>query len=1162
MSTSPDPLQTAVLHHQAGRLNDAAAIYQQILAANPQHADALHLLGVVAHQQGQRDQAVRLITHAIQIDGSRALYHFNLGEVCRELGRLPEAIASYRRAVELDPNAAPVWFGLAIAEHSAGDLVAAIEHCHKALSLQPNQAEALRLLATAHVGRGEVDEADACFEKLLAIAPDSVAALMQWGTLARDRRQSDRARDCFRRASALRPLDPQPLLGLGDVETEQKHWPEAIAAYQAAVSLNPNSALAHGQLGSALQGSGQLSAAVEHYRQAIGLAPNYVLAHYNLGTALDTLGQGDEAVECFHTALRIDPNYVDAYVNLGGHYQMLGDAPRALELYERALALQPDNAKAHFNRGLIWLGQGRFADGWAEYEWRVHIAGMPVAWFDLPRWTGQDIQNQTLLVHAEQGFGDTLQFARYLPLVQERCAKLVLLVHRPLIPFFKQMGYDAVFGDKHELPPIDCHVPMMSLPGIFQTDLTNIPAAGYLSIRQDLVDQWREKLAGIQGFKVGICWQGSRLLKFDNRRSFPLQAFAPLARIPEVRLISLQKTAGLEQLDELHGRFEVVDLRPGYDDEEGAFLNAAAIVKSLDLIVTADTAIAHLAGGLGVPVWVALPKHADWRWQHDRDDSPWYPTMKLFRQATAGDWSDVFARMADALRLRVERHELHGPTGSLALPPAETSTNAQALLEFAERLADEGRFVEAQRHLDRAVELQPQHAGLRRRAGDLQARLANWSEAIAHFERAIALDPADAITECHWAMALESQGNQVSAIDHYRQALTLAGQNVDMHVELGASLVAFGNLSQAWHHFEHALAVEPDNKIAYSTIASLGRQLDRCDEAIAHLDRTIEYAPEDGTARGERGTMLLWLGDFRRGWPDFHEWRARMGRPEFDWIQSPEWDGSPSSTTRLLVYAEWGLGDTIQFTRFLPLVRQRVPHAILMAQDPLVPLLRASGLTGVQGFADPVPEFDCKIAIMDLPMALDITLETLPADIPYLSVAEKPVAEWATRLQRIDGFRVGILWQGNPTGRFDRFRSFPLKALAPLARVPGVRLISLQKVAGLEQLDSLAGEFEVVDLRPEFDREEAAFFNAAAIIKNLDLVVTADSAIAHLSGALGAPVWIASSARSDWRWLRNREDSPWYPTMRVFHQSKRRQWDELFERMADELHREVSQRQA
>lgn len=1161
MSTSPDPLQTAFAHHQAGRLNDAALIYQRILAANPRHADALHLLGVVAQQQGEREKAARLITRAIHIDGSRALYHFNLGEVCRDLGKLPEARASYRRAIDLEPNAAPIWFGLAIAEHSAGDTAAAIEHCQKALSLQPDLAEALRLLATAHMARGELDKADASLEKLLVLQPDNFAGLMQRGTLARDRRQLDRARECFRRASALRPMDPQPLLGVGDVENEEKHWPEAIAAYQAAVSLNPNSALAHVQLASALQGSDQLPAAVEHYRRAIALAPNYVLAHYNLGTALDTLGQGDEGVECFNKALRIDPNYVDAYVNLGGHYQMQGDAPRALELYERALELKPDNAKAHFNRGLIWLGQGKFAEGWAEYEWRVQIPGMPVATLDLPRFTGQETDKQTVLVHSEQGFGDTLQFARYLPMLQERCARIVLLIHQPLIPFFKQMGYDAAFGDKPELPPVDCHIPLMSLPRYFQTDLTNIPAAPYLSIRQDLVDTWREKLAGIRGFRVGICWQGSKLLKFDNRRSFPLTALAPLASIPGVRLISLQKTAGLEQLDALNGLFEVVDLRPDYDDEEGAFLNAAAIVKNLDLVITADTAIAHLAGGLGMPVWTVLPKHADWRWLHDRDDSPWYPTMRLFRQTTAGDWSEVFARMADELRKQVEPRESRGPTISQTRPLADTA-RAIALMESADRLAEEGRFGEAEQHLDRAIELLPQHAELRRRAGDLQARQANWPQAIAHFERSIALDPTDPITECHWAMALESQGNQEQASDHYHNALALAGRNVDVHAEMGASLVTFGNLSQAWRHFEQVLAVEPDNKIAYSTIASLGRQLDRCDEAIAHLDRTIEYAPEDGMARLERGAMLLWLGDFRRGWPDFHHWRVRMGRPEFDWIQSPEWDGASSPTKRVLIYAEQGLGDTIQFVRFLPLARQRVPQATLIAQDPLVPLLRASGFTGVQGFADPVGEFDCKIAMMDLPMALDITLETLPADIPYLSVAEKFVAEWATRLQSIDGFRVGVLWQGNPTTSYDRFRSYPLRALAPLAHVPGVRLISLQKGAGLDQLGSLAGEFEVVDLRPEFDREEAAFFNAAAIIKNLDLVVTADSAIAHLSGALGAPVWLASSARSDWRWLRNREDSPWYPTMRVFHQRKRHQWNELFERMAAELQQEVSRRQA
>jgi hypothetical protein len=230
----------------------------------------------------------------------------------------------------------------------------------------------------------------------------------------------------------------------------------------------------------------------------------------------------------------------------------------------------------------------------------------------------------------------------------------------------------------------------------------------------------------------------------------------------------------------------------------------------------------------------------------------------------------------------------------------------------------------------------------------------------------------------------------------------------------------------------------------------------------------------------------------------------------------------------------------------------------LAIRDPLVGLLRESGYENVVCFSDELPPFDCKLSLLDLPLVLGTTLQTLPANVPYVTVNPRRIEQWAHRLREVAGFRVGICWQGNPDFPGDSARSIPLKALAPLAQVPGARLISLQKVHGLEQLEGIAGEFEVIDLRPEYDQEDSPFTNAAAIIRNLDLVITPDTAIAHLAGALGAPVWVALALRSDWRWLVHRDDSPWYPTMRLFRQAKHRDWNGLFQRVALELAAAIS----
>ncbi len=658
MTTPQDTLQTAFGHHQAGRLQEAAQLYRQLLADNPRHADALHLLGVVMHQTGDIPHALQLIKSAIAVDSSRPLYHYNLGEVCSAAKDFEEAKAAYSKAVELEPGAAGAWFGLALANYSQGDASETIAHCRRALALLPNMAEAQRLLAMGLVASRDFAAADVCYQQLLQLTPNDGTALWQWGTLACEMGNFDRARGCHQRAIALQPRMAELNLGLGDVEATAGEWAAAIAAYQTALVLNPDLASAHKQLGAAYQATGQFEAAIEHYRRAIALAPNVAAVHYNVGTALGSLGRRDEAANCYRAALRIDPRYVDALVNLGGYYQKLPDAAQALACYERALAIKPDDAKAHFNRSLIWLGEGKLAEGWPEYEWRQKVAKFPVHSFDVPQWNGTPLPDKTLLVHAEQGLGDTIQFVRYLPQVRERCGRAMFMVHPALVEFFKQAGIADVFDDERRPPPADFHVPLMSLPRTFQSTLDTIPSAtAYLTIEPVLVDEWRTRLTRIDGFRVGICWQGSPTLESDHLRSFPLSSLAPLANVPGVRLLSLQKVNGLEQLAALDGRFDVVDLRPEYDEERGAFLNAAAVIKNLDLVVTADTAIAHLAAALGAPVWIALPMRADWRWLQDRSDTPWYPTVRLFRQAKSGDWAELFARMAAELRREVDRSQ-------------------------------------------------------------------------------------------------------------------------------------------------------------------------------------------------------------------------------------------------------------------------------------------------------------------------------------------------------------------------------------------------------------------------------------------------------------------------------------------------------------------------
>jgi len=338
--------------------------------------------------------------------------------------------------------------------------------------------------------------------------------------------------------------------------------------------------------------------------------------------------------------------------NLGNIFKLQGRIDEARVCYDQTLRIRPDYMQARCNRALMDLADGKLAEGWADYEYRSSYPDFPRRAWAQPAWRGEPLEGRTLLVHAEQGLGDTLQFVRYLHLLAAQDRKLVLEVSPVLLPLLGESGFGQwarLVPKGQPLPQFDLQVPLLSLPGIFKTTLTDIPhRVPYLAASETLVKQWKAVLGSGPPLKVGIAWQGSATYSGDRFRSVPLLNFAPLAR-PNVELISLQCGYGAEQIETIAGKFAVRDLGKDFDHQHGAFMDTAAVIRNLDLVVTSDTAVAHLAGALGVTVWVALQLSADWRWLRQRDDSPWYPTMTLFRQATFDDWQPVFSRMAAAL---------------------------------------------------------------------------------------------------------------------------------------------------------------------------------------------------------------------------------------------------------------------------------------------------------------------------------------------------------------------------------------------------------------------------------------------------------------------------------------------------------------------------------
>ncbi len=510
-TTVPQVLERAEQLRQMGQLAQARDLCQQVVAAQPRHAEALHLLGIILHQSGQAAAAIEMLQRAVAANPGIPLYYSNLGEMLRLSGRFDEAVAAGERAV----------------------------------SLHPGYSHALNNLGIAHYDRREYEKA------------------------------------------------------------------------------------------------------AEYYRRALARDPTFAEAHNNLGNAYRALHKLDESIACFDRALRLKPNYVDAVANQASALHLIGRIDDSIAAYRRAIAMQPMHANAHSGVGLLYLMNGDFAEGWYEYEWRLRSSEATAPTLPGAVWGGESLQGRKILVYSEQGLGDALQFCRYLPLLRDRGATVFLRVPPALKTLIgESMPWLEIASDmKAPLPPYDCHCALLSLPHRFETRMETIPATvPYLRAPEATLRRWAERIPATPGeLKVGIVWAGNKLHVNDLNRSIPLARWAPLLGVEGVRFFSLQVGETARQVDDWSGK--VTDLSPALTD----YAETAAAVEQLDLVISVDTSVVHVAGALARPTWVLVPWVPDWRWLRDREDNPWYPTIRLFRQAEPYHWDPVLQRVAQEL---------------------------------------------------------------------------------------------------------------------------------------------------------------------------------------------------------------------------------------------------------------------------------------------------------------------------------------------------------------------------------------------------------------------------------------------------------------------------------------------------------------------------------
>jgi tetratricopeptide (TPR) repeat protein len=1206
-----DLFATAMRHHQAGRLTDAERLYRQVLTVESRNADALHLLGVIAHQAGRHAAALDLIGQAIGFNPTSAPYHANLGLALKDSGQTEAAIGAFKTAIRLKPDHAEAHTNLGLALKELGRHDDAIAAFQTAIRIKPDFAEVHSNLGNALKERRRPDDALAVYNAAICLKPDLASAYYNRGTLLYDLGRSATALSALQAAIHLKPDYVEAHSNLGLALFDLRRLDKAIATYRVANCLNPNYADAYSNLGNVILDLGRHDEAVAVYRTAIRLKPDYAEAHYNLGNAYFELGRTEAARTAHTIAACLNPDYAEAFSNLGNDLKALERPAAAITAYQTAIRIKPDYAKAHFNEAIAHLLRGDFTRGWPEYEWRWRGGCETLTPVDYtqPQWDGAELGGRIILVHAEQGLGDNIQFCRYAALVAERGGRVVLGARRALLRLLSGLaGVERFVAAGDPLPDFDVYCPLLSLPRLFATTAENVPdPVPYLRAEEAVVDRWRDRL-GRSGFKIGIAWQGNPEAPAERGRSAPLACFAPLAAVPGVRLISLQKVHGLDQLDRLPAGMRVETLGDDFDDGPDAFVDTAAVMMSLDLVVTVDTATGHLAGALGRPVWIALQADPHWVWMLEREDSPWYPSVRLFRQRERGNWDEVFARIAAAL---AERPDL-----------SAISPNPQRLADAASRHHQAGRLAEAEGLYRRILSIDPRHAGAQHWLGVIAHQRGQNDRAVKRIGAAIAIDATvaayhanlgialyelgrldDAVAACVMAILLAPDqadvlsnlgnvlmelGRHDQALVVYRKALRLHPHFAQAHANQGNALKELGQIRFSVASYRSAIAIRPDSADAYYNLSCALADDGKPDDALAASRVATRLKPDFAEARynagcaeltlGRPGDAILdffaaarlkpdyaeahynssiahlLLGDLATGWRDY-EWRWRGGiRGLVSRVfAQPQWGGEELGGRTVLLHAEQGMGDTIQFCRYASLVAERGGRVVLEAPRSMARLL--TGLTGVDRLiagGDPLPAFDLHCPLMSLPGLFGTTIERVPAPVPYLRAEAAAVARWRDRLGP-SGFKIGIAWQGNPAAAAERGRSAPLACFAPLAAVPGVRLISLQKIHGLDQLDHCPSGMVVETLGADFDDGADAFVDTAAVMMSLDLVITVDTAIGHLAGALDRPVWLALQAVPHWVWMLERDDSPWYPSVRLFRQAERGQWDEVFRRMAAAL---------
>ncbi|RMF25554.1 MAG: tetratricopeptide repeat protein, partial [Cyanobacteria bacterium J083] len=1005
--------------------------------------------GIKAYQTGDKRQAIYLIKKSIEICPKEVKYHNNLGNIYLEQEDFTQAEQCYQNAIALNPHLAVAYHNLANIYGQRAEWELAKEYYSQAIS----------------------------HDAKLAIAYQQLAAIYR----------------------------------------QEKNYSAAIKNYEKLIQLQPNDLHGYNELGLVYLRLQQPKKAIELYQTAINLklpesdSNRYRAIYNNLAKAYREIGNLAEAMKCCNQAIKIDSAYADAWSNQGSLYHAQKDFNQAIECYQRAISLQPKDPASHANLAMTLLLTGQWQKGWQEYKWR--FLGETYARFlpPTPMWQGEDLQGKSIVIWNEQGLGDWLQFLRYGYVLQAKYgAKVILAVSQPLLRLCQNylVGDLTVINyadwDKNN-SEYDYHISVMSLPGILQITLDNIPSfAPYFQVPPRAVTQ---TIPPTDQYKIGLVWASNHPNLTSQEKSCPWQHFLPLLEFSEINLYSLQVGKAASELEKYADIANLIDLSKKIND----FADTAQLISQLDLIITVDTAVAHLAGAMGKPTWVLLPHVPDWRWGLDKSDTPWYQNMKLFRQPTRGDWQAVFEQVKQQLQL------------TLPINKRQITSNSYNLQQQAIQTYETGNVEEAIQLLQQAINLQPEQVNLYINLGKVYQEQKQFTLAENLYREAITLNPDLAETYFRLGTLYQTQQKYQKAKQTYLRGIELAPQVADFYYNLGC--------------------------LKYEA------QEDRA--AIAYYQRTIAVNPNHIQAHVNLSQTLLRLGEWKQAFIE-REWRFAQQyascKPSI-----PMWQGQDLQNKTILLWNEQGIGDFINFIRYGYLLAEQGAKLTVATPAPLTNLFKtclpAEWEIIPQETSD-LTKYDYHISINSLPGVCGATPHNIPINIPYFHLPESNPTPTLPQ-HSPTAYKIGIVWASNKKGVYYTDKSSQIKPFLELLPLADIELYSLQVGADEQAIDPWLNNPKIHKINDYL----TDFLATAYIINQLDLIITVDTAVAHLAGALGKSTWVLLPYQADWRWLKNRKDAPWYPTMRLFRQTQAGDWASCFSQIKNRLPQAINHQQ-